>query len=108
MQIQQDQIKRPRLIEPFLHLELTSSNDYVDYINTTSADNNVTSLHNNSINISSTCAYLMPRFESTFSFHSESNFFKIQESMKQVIEDIYTTSTFSIFPQSRNGMSSLM
>jgi hypothetical protein len=49
MQIQTDQIKRPRLIEPFLHLELTPTNDFVEYIDTTSADNNVTSLQNNSI-----------------------------------------------------------
>jgi hypothetical protein len=108
MQIQQDQINRPRLIEPFLHLELTPSNDYVEYINTTSADNNVTSLQNDSINSFSTCQYLQLRPQTRFFYINKFDFFYIHEPIKQLCEEILIGARFSILPQSRNGMSSLM
>ena len=46
MQIQVEDIKRPKLIEPFLNVELLPDNSYVTYINTTSQKNVTLDSHN--------------------------------------------------------------
>jgi len=46
MQIQVEDIKRPKLIEPFFNLEILSDNSYVTYINTTRQKNVTPNSHN--------------------------------------------------------------